>query len=478
MNNKSRLATLTDFQNFDYHFEAVLDNAGTFDCLTKYLETSLNKESAQFLKALNDYRKIKFEKKRVEISFDIYKTFIADNAPQQINLNGSIKKKIEAVLYPLQQKSELKVDNTSSVSSTNSESSRSSIDSDNSTNSSSSNNKSSVSNNNTDSSCSSPNVGYYKSFPRNLYDEAESVVLYNLKENHFKQFIDSKDFLNYVQTQPVQLLFDIGTPKESSSLCFVENLSDLKSQYWTWSDFKFLKQKFLETDEKEWEMISKGSDHKCFMSKEKFEFGDCEGTPFFKFEIEFPYGIAEVMNTMFELEYLKKLDPNIDETQFIKYNPKEVLTSNSDLSQNMTHFASAVVYESFKLGWPITDRDFLSSVSAVHLKKENAYMMGKKTCECTETYKPKKGAIRSVCLGGWMFLPMGLKKTKYIQLYFLDFKGKIPRGLVEDVYKKRAKGFYKLGMKYLKESEKKGFVCKNDFMKCLKSIDENGPVDL
>ncbi|KAL9650773.1 hypothetical protein ABK040_001823 [Willaertia magna] len=460
-NSKHRLCTIDDLNHFDIQFEALLDNETTFNCFTNFLSQSYNKESASFLIQVNEYRKIKYEKTRLQKANAIYEEFVKENAKHQINIKSEIKTKIITILKQMNNNNNTHLNDMT------------------------------VERKLSNLTPSEPNN--VKPLPlsvtseKTLFDEAELSVLISLKENQFKNFLESNYFKDLLLLQNLQFLYDIGNPKESSvDFSFLESFTNLKNEFITKNDLKFLKDKFLQQDEKLWDLVDQSKNHKTYLSTTTFDFGDSIGLYFIKFEVTFPYPIKQVLNTMCEKEYRLCYDPNLKEIIELKYINKSVDNSN---------LATIVTHERYKLTWPFDDRDFFVRSCAVYDKTDNVYIISKLSLENKELIEQqpkKKGVIIATSIGGWAFQSIdpvtqqvvnGFNHnndnthTKYYQLFYLDFKGKIPKGIVTMLWKKRAKAFYKLGMKYLKINEERGFKCEED-NKVLLTLEENGMAEL
>jgi len=293
-------------------------------------------------------------------------------------------------------------------------------------------------------------------------------VLLSLKENQFKAFLESSHFKSFLKTQPLQVLYEIGSVRVDSSLHYVENLGDLKNEHFSLNDFKFIKSQFSNYDPSEWELIGSSTNHKCYWSTKQYDMGSSIGLGFYKFDVIFPFNIKHVMNTIFEQQYRVKYDGNLNQIQQLNY-------VNKNLSNSM--MASSITKEIYKLVWPLNNRDFIVSSSGLFDTTNDTYYVGKKSCESTKAPPPEKNVIRSICVGGWAFKEITPTSTKYSQLFFLDMKGNIPRSVTKTLVKDRAKNFMKVGTKYMKINEKRGFKCEESNL-MWKTIEENGSITL
>ncbi|EFC42540.1 G protein signaling regulator [Naegleria gruberi] len=497
-NDKDRLIVDQDIDQFVIYFEAIFDHPPTVKCFTGYLGATFNGESCQFLECVNEYRKVKHERKRFQMAHDLFERFIAEGANTQLNLRGDIRNKIQKVLNPDNVSSSpisIVSARTSTGGNANNNNpnspqsngspvpfvSRHSLDSTNSTDSASvsSESVSTIANR-----CKSPTTDYSASnlssnstnglnCPKNLFDEVESSVLLSLKENNFKSFLESDYFKTYLKTQPLKVLYEIGSVKEDSQLFYVESLGDLKNESFSINDFKFLKMQLSNYDPNEWEVIGSSKHHKCYFSKKSYDMGESIGLNFFKFDCTFPFNIKHVMNTIFEKEYRLQYDGNLCEIEQLNYVEKKATDGPVTGSSLM---ASSVTREIYKLVWPFNPREFIVSSSGVFDTSTNTYYIGKKSCVTNKApSEPKKGVVRAVSMGGWAFQAIDENTCRYSQIFYLDFKGNIPRGVVKTILKDRAKSFLKLGTKYIKINEKRGFLCKES-NEMWRSIEENGNV--
>ncbi|KAL9658060.1 hypothetical protein ABK040_012298 [Willaertia magna] len=456
LNDKNRLITDSDLTHFHIPFESVLNHQPTFECFLNYLNTSHNDEVSKFLKYSVEFKQLKTQKERLQKAFEIYQFFIQDGSIHQLNLNSNIRQKIKEVIFEKANTLTLEEDNTDTLStcSTNSGTSSSEISSSSNINSSSNN------------------------IPSSLFTKAENYLLLNLKETKFNDFLQSKIFKKYMKEKPLQFLYDIGTLKETSHFKLIENLCDITREVITFYDFKFVKEKMNSDNKDDWELIDSGKNYKTYLSADTFNFGSSNGVNFCKFEIIFPYEAKNVMKTILEVDYRLQYDGTLTNVQEIKYINKP----NTQNEKGNTQFATGIFMDTYHFGWPITDRELLMCCSAVYDKKEKSYLFVGKSCNCKEAPIEKKDPIRGVCISGWKFKedydPITLKPfTKFCQLFYLDLKGKIPRILVYQNVKKRAKNFYKIGLKYLKIHEKKGFVTIND-TKAMEMVEENGAIEI
>ena len=475
-NDKQRLITDEDIGLFDVYFEAILDHEESFKCFTQFLHSTYNSESCEFLDKVNEFRKIKHDRKRSHMAAQIYEKYIVEGSSLQLNIRGDLKNKIAKVLFPadashsssslespnrIAPKSDCTSPQTTPFQRRNSsDSSSSDLSSLNETSSSTSDKRSSV---------DAPSL---HSCPKNLFDEVESMILLSLKESHFKSFLESGIFKQYLKTQPLKTLYEIGSVRSNTTLFYMDSLGDLKSERFSLNELQFIKDQMVKTEPNEWEVIGQSKDHRCYLSTKTFDFGGTLGLQFFKFEVTFPFGLTECMNTFLEQEYRLKYDGNLSFIQQLGYSEHKAATNGSS-----TSLASSVTQEIYKLGWPLDNREFILTTAGVFDRTDNMYVIGKKTCITDKAPPTKKGTVNATCIGGWGFKPVNEHSTKYYQLFYIDFKGNVPRAVIRSILKDRAKSFSKVGLKYIKLNEKRGFICKEDNM-VWKSINENGQVDL
>ncbi|KAL9644083.1 hypothetical protein ABK040_005549 [Willaertia magna] len=526
INDKTRLCKVEDIAHFDIHFEALLDNEEAFHCFTQFLTKSFNKESATFLIHVNEYRKIKYERTRLQKANEIYQQFVEEGSKNQLNLNASLRHQIANTLKEWNEQS--KKDNKNAISSlsttpikptTSNISNNSSSNNNNNdecsenTNSENSTNSSNLSSLNNSSS----NNPYYRNvaIDKTLFDQIEMKILCSLKENQFSNFINHEIFKNYITKKPLQLLYDIGIPKVTSSdFSFLENINEyLKNIYVTKNDLLFLKSKIIVSEEdrlKEWELIGESRNHKCYISKNKFDVGDSTGLHFLLFEVNFPgYSPKQLINTLLDVEYRYSYDPNCKKLNTFHYTPKSLSDNTTSENDNKQQYATSVYQELLKFPWPFNNREFVYRASLVYDKIDDFYLLSQLSIheDNNQIPKPINDNVRALSVGGWSFqaidpitkrvIPSGpdrphtkdfyLKKensedihlvdTKYCQVFYLDMKGKFPRPLVNTLWKSRAKAFQKVGLKYLGLNEKRGFIC-NENCDVLKTLEENGIVEL
>ncbi|KAG2382152.1 hypothetical protein C9374_005354 [Naegleria lovaniensis] len=570
-NDKKRIIVPDDISQFDIHFEAIFDHAETFACFTNYLSNQcLNSECSDFLQSVNEFRKIKHERKRLQMATKMYEKFMADASNSQLNLRNDFKMRIYKVVYPNSQQmapsnSGASLDQfsvneqihsdvqlpTVKTANKNTQSSRSnssgsgagvgrnSLDSTSSSSSNSLTNGSATATSLEANSSPIPLHGSTVTCPKNLFDEVESLVLLQLKENHFAAFLSSEHFKNFLKKQPLQLLYEIGSLKSDSLLQFVESLSEtMKCENFTLHDFRFIKKQFSNYEPDEWEIIGSSQHHKCYMSKRTYDMGESVGLSFFKFDVTFPFSAKQVMNTFFEQEYRYEYDGELNRIEQLAYYEKKISNNNnnhwnsttnsvspqqqpqqsqhsstpsspttsnspsllSSPSHTLNHpststtsttttsttshvnatsilLATSLTQEIYKLVWPFSPRDFIVSSSGLYDLGTKTYLMGKKSCLSEKAKKPEKNVVRAFSFGGWAFKEIDDKTTQYSQMFYMDLKGNIPKPIIKSILKDRAKHFMKVGTKFLKLNEKRGFICNQDnFM--WKTIEENGAMYL
>nr|CAG4716976.1 unnamed protein product [Naegleria fowleri] len=637
-NNKKRLIVEEDISQFDIHFEALFDYGPTLECFTRYLKETMNTESSEFLASVNEFRKMKHERKRMQLALKMYDKFIADQASSQLNLRRDVRMKIHNVLFPHQavplhsshsssldqyagiqqqqsttqpmengvhslhsvvvssssssQEKRSSMNNsittttnnnnnnsfnnshhgmdtpttlsitTTSNSTTMMETSESpltppqklpmkkgsscdsnhtnddpavcttnnnyhhnnrhSIDSSNSSASSYTNSSSvggGYSNHLESSHMSSSGTNTTSTCPKSLFDEVESQVLLQLKENHFVAFLESDFFKQFLKKQPLQVLYEIGTLKCDSVLQMADALNDtLRVEHVTLQDFKFVKNQFVSNNPNDWELIGSNSHYKCFLSTKTYDMGESEGLHFFKFHVTFPYHVSQVMSTMFEMEYRRKIETHLTHTERVAYLEKNfsstlnssstmsALSCSSSCSSSSPHhhhrqgppsssssfssasvlMSSVLVYEKYKLVWPLTDRDFVTSQSGAYdATTSTYYLVMKGLTECQPSRlevvlgkkEDNKNVIRGLSFGGCAFREVSPTSTEYSQLFYMDLKGRIPKQMIKAMIKDRAKEFTKIGTKLLQHNETFGFKVRNDNM-VWKTFEENGTLHL
>ncbi|KAL9652410.1 hypothetical protein ABK040_012065 [Willaertia magna] len=453
-NDFKRNVILSDIPQFDISFEGILDHEPTFNCLKDFLIESKSTELNSCLEKITEFRKMKSENKKTIIAIEIYDKFIKERSNNEINLPAEQKLKIKQIVNLL---------NNKTVES----------------------NKTTIENN--EEQQQQLTIGQINNLMKQTFDELESTILIMIKESKFKTFLESDIFKKFIQTQKLYVLTEIGTPKIDSTFNYIHSLTNLNSDVFTINDFKFLKNKMLDNSKEEWDIVSQSKNHKCYLSTKTWDFGTSVGLQIFKFEVEFPYTVQQVMNTLCELEYRYEYDGELKRTDIVKLIDKEIHNSEENIPQNSLALASAVTSEIYKIIWPIADREFVGPNSAIYDPNSNSLIIGMKTME-NKPYLPeaKKGVIRGNALGGWLFQPINNNNnnnettssgTRYIQLFYMDFKGKLPKAIIKKSIIARSKRFYKLGMKYLEKNEKRGFICNDDagLFWCLK---QNGSVAL
>ncbi|KAG2388520.1 hypothetical protein C9374_000684 [Naegleria lovaniensis] len=598
-NNKKRLIVQQDLSQFDIHFEAIFDYAPALECFTRYLHETMNTESSDFLSSVNEFRKMKHERKRLQLAMKMYEKFIADQASSQLNLRRDVRMKIHNVLFPNQavplyshsssldhsptmnipstsngqpvtcptnveightlpsgedhptpqqqpnvsttstllQSNPTTTDVTTPTTSNGSPitplpvqtrmnnqdpatcpSRRASMDS-TSSSASSYTNSSSIgggyskqqqqqSHSNTETTTSPSNLGNHPACPKTLFDEVESHVLLQLKQNHFVSFIESEFFLQFLQKQPLQVLYEIGSIREGSVLQLADSLCEtLRIENVTCQDFKFVKNQLVSNLAQDWELIGSNAHYKCYLSTKTYDMGESQGLHFFKFHVTFPYHVLQVMSTMFEMEYKKKIETHLTHTERVAYLEKNFENSNSSSAMKGTRssstssmasnnssnsqtnqtahshasellMASVLVYEKYKLVWPLSDRDFVTTQSGAFDANSNTYFwIMKGLSECARVKKEEKNVIRGLSFGGCSFRELTPNSTEYSQLFYMDLKGRIPKSVIKGMIKDRAKEFTKIGTKLLQHNETMGFKVRDDNM-VWKTFEENGTLHL
>ncbi|KAL9642295.1 hypothetical protein ABK040_007294 [Willaertia magna] len=462
-NDKKRLATLNDLKEFVISFEAILDHPPTYEILQHFLEQSNNGELLLFLKNVTEYRSIKSEKHRIQKAKEM-KTIFFNQQNSKLNLFTEIK-----VLTNLE--------NNNGASKT-------------------------------------------------IFDNLETEILLSIKENYFKSFLESDIFKQFIVKNSIEVLHEIGSLKFDASLRLVESFGDLTNDTMTLKDAKFIKMKLdseVDCNEQnsEWKLISKrkskNSNHILYFSLQTFDFGSSTGVTFFRIEVDFPYPALLVLNTLIEKEYRIENDGNLTNLEAIKYNPSNYNNSienntiidtshlidnnlsnhhnvneknNNTNDKNKTtdnhnkidvnnypndteiQLATCNILETYWLNWPLADREFLGCYACVFDETKQSYYILRKTCHCKEIPNPRKGKIRGAGVGGWKVTILDENSCKYTQVFYVDFKGNIPRAIISAMIKRRAKITYKLTLKYLEKNLKRGNLCLED-LNIYKTLKEN-----
>jgi hypothetical protein len=327
---------------------------------------------------VNLFRKIKHEKRRNIIAYDIFNKYLTDDSDNEINVDNGMKNKIKNIL-----------DN--------------------------------------DKHC-----------PRTLFDDAEYHTIITLKDQVSYSFLESKCFKQYIVTQPLSLLFEIGMPKNNTPLYYIENLSWYGNigTCFTSNEFEFLSSQLAKNESSdEWECLGSNDNYACYYSKNTYDFGPSKGLNFFKYYVTIPYGVDQCYPAFKELKYRKNIDRNLINIEQLDY--------ISPVTKK--DYYTSITREEYKLTFPFKNREFIVSTSCI--KTGNNYLVGMKT---TNYDAPKKkGVIRCPSVGGWLFNDIDGKSTRYSQFHYIDFKGNVPKSVMKILLHKRAKQFQKTAIEQI-----------------------------
>lgn len=247
-------------------------------------------------------------------------------------------------------------------------------------------------------------------YPESLFDKAKSNVLVYLKEGVYVNFINSQHWKEFTSQQPKAKSLDHAT-------CTKANIISLKEQIF----------KHLPT---EWDIISKHDNLICYCSKQ---------SDMIKAEIIIPFPARECMEVITNSK--TKTDKNLTKTETLDYMiPNEV-----------GHLYSVLTRYTYKLLWPLTDREFILSTSGIYDIPSRTYIICMKTVTNHPMIPPEhKDLIRCSAFGCYAFQELDTQTTKHTQLFYYDLKATIPKVAFKKLLNKRITHFRKSAIESIK----------------------------
>jgi hypothetical protein len=364
-NDKDRKITSIDVHNFDINIEALLDCKHAFRFFVQYLRETCNGENANFLIDAQEFRDIRYDKKRQEKAKYIYDMYIKEDSPYELNINATIREEVLSNLG-----------------------------------------------------------GHCRKL---MFDNVEHKIVIGLNEHVFPLFLKSKLFEKFIELNTLNTLYEIGTVRKNSLLYYIDGLTELREPTVVSTDVNFIETQVKDSDVG-WELIGRSDHHSCWYSKDTYNIGDSNRLNFFKYYVTIDFDINTVFNTFKELDYRKILDKNLVNITNVTY-----------LVPNIPGgLYTSITSEEYKLTYPFKNREFIVSTSGI--RRDNKIIIVMKTSDYPVPYKDK--VIRCPSIGGWVFENIGEGKTKYCQFHYIDFKGKVPKGIMKILLKSRAKQFY------------------------------------
>ncbi|KAL9651164.1 hypothetical protein ABK040_008236 [Willaertia magna] len=397
--------TVKDLAVIDFCLEAIIENEESFNCFREYLSSSHNSELVMFIQEANKYKVIKSEKNRIKKAQHIIDEFIKVGATHELNISSPLK---QAILTSFE-------------------------------------------NNEINS---------------NLFDDLEISILVNLKEGHFKTFLQSDNFLKYVQNSGLEALYDLGVVNGAVPTSLKDSIINIRTDHFIRQDIEFLKSRLTSDLDSEWDLIQTSTNHRLYSSKQLYEFGSIPQDKMIRVEMEFKCNPLELIHTLFNSQLRKKYDVNLVDVQPLSYIPRA--------TKSEEQLASSLVLETHQLYFPLAMREFPTLYTCVKDNLGN-YIVCKKSCDCPELPPPKKGNVRAVHIHGVMIQQVEENRCKFSKVVLVDFKGSVPRSMIMNYFKKRFKTMHKEISKILERNENKNYRCDH---KVLNTLTENKDIDI
>lgn len=369
---------LFDPNQYTLEFDSIYKSKEVKDLFYEFLEAEHCPEQMDFLM---EYQKLSNEittkntKEQIQVTLDLYTTFIANGSKKEINLSEKDKNEIASLVEKLKQ---------------------------------------------------SQNTWNIKETPQEIFFQAKEVVVHGLQYDNFKRFSKTEKAQKMLTEKFMDA--EIITPKITKLFQYSDE--DFKDPIITKKDFDFCKQ--LCKDGLHWEVVGKKFEKNftvsSFWSNENYfpEMEFFQKNPFScaKYETVFPCSIEQLVST-FQIENLKKLDNSIKHILCKKFVQGD--ENNKDMA-----------FMEFVVNLPMLQPRILQCViSATYLKENNTYILiGKPYKTSWEWLKPSKYPVPSKdgkpvekeCFNIFDFLFYVIEKvddqhTSYKQIHLINLAG-------------------------------------------------------
>jgi len=135
-------------------------------------------------------------------------------------------------------------------------------------------------------------------------------------------------------------------------------------------------------------------------------------------------------------------------------------------------FALTVVQEQYRMGWPLSDRDFIIGISLRYESQKKRYVQLRKSC-ALDNVPEKKGCVRALVYCGWYIEDLGYQKSRFTLVAYLDLCGLVPARLFNYLITKRGDESHGALLKVLKAQQKLGFPAAVDTERVFETMAEN-----
>jgi len=299
-----------------------------------------------------------------------------------------------------------------------------------------------------------------------IFDKLADELTLQLQKEQFPRFLQSPYYTMCIQGESLhETVATAESPSADDQNPIANDLVDFSRQSEvTDEDFEKL-ERLAAHDPAVWTPIAKKKHTHAYVSMSKYKMsGSKSELRMCKFVSEFECSAVDLMNTLLSQELRPKHERTYLTSKCFDY-----------IKRDDTHpYAIAVVLEQHKLGFPLSNRDFILSCSVKYDAQRKRYIVLRKSCE--HPMAPvmlKKGNVRAFGYGGFIFEEISAKSSRYYHIAYVDLRGMFPAKLYNYAVKLQGTEGYDSGLKLVKQQAKKGFPAPFDTDKLFQTLAEN-----
>nr|CAG4713786.1 unnamed protein product [Naegleria fowleri] len=313
------------YQLYEFPFEAIFDVPEAKEEFRQYLKKEHNEEPFLFYEDVEEYKRLKFEENKAKKAIAIFKNYILPYSPHEINISAQFR---QNAVKSFENSGQLQNEKSVLV-------------------------------------------------PETIFDEIQSSIFYNLKNDNYPRFTVSQQFKNFLKHKDISFISMIATKKNNKYMDFIPKfdgpICDRDIQFFSFMSFN--------EDLEVWDEVKVGEDGRraCYLSKKEFCLNDqieCEEQMTRKLMKQIfivPCKKEEALN-VFAHTHLRKEILDLESVNQVDFNP---ISPNNKYAQSILHIQMQLT----GFSWIMKPRETVAALTAIYDTKRQAYGMMLKSTE-------------------------------------------------------------------------------------------------
>ncbi|KAG2379063.1 hypothetical protein C9374_007701 [Naegleria lovaniensis] len=323
--NHSNIDIEQIYQLYDFPFEAIFDVSEAKEEFRQYLKKEHNEEPFLFYEDVEEYKRLKFEENKAKKAIAIFKNYILPYSPHEINISSQFR---QNAVKAFEQSGQLQNEKAVLIQD-------------------------------------------------NIFDEIQSSIFYNLKNDNYPRFTTSQQFKNFLKHKDISFISMIATKKNNKYMDFIPKfdgpICDRDIQFFSFMSFN--------DDLDVWDEVKVGDDGRraCYLSKKEFCLNDqleCEEKMTGKLMKQIfivPCKKEEAFN-VFAHTHLRKEILDVESINQVDFNP---ISPNNKYAQSILH----IQMQMKGFSWIMKPRETVAALTTIYDTKRQTYGVMLKSTE-------------------------------------------------------------------------------------------------